>query len=143
MNDSPAQILREHLIQAGLIEDENGATWPSYFDHMPSGKDKQEVVSIHNAVGLKDGRLMTGEEIEHPGIQIRVRARAYATGYQKLSAIADELSNISQRLLVMSAISSYNISSVSRTSPVLPLGVEPETRCHLFSLNCLATITSL
>ena len=91
--------------------------------------------------GFMDGRLMTGEVIDHPGIQIRVRSRNYQTGFQKISKVAKNLSELSNFPVVMPSGLSYTIHNVSRVSSILPMGIEPGTRLFLFSVNFLVTVT--
>lgn len=137
----PADIIRQLLIDLGL-----GAAvgdWTTYVSFLPS--DPEKALCVYDTVGRIDGRLMqTGEQIEHPGIQIRVRGADYVTTWEKAKAIALALDAVNQNLVSISSDETYTINNVSRSGPVIPLGMEVEgtARHYHFTINAVLTITN-
>jgi len=145
MKHTTAQILTKYLMGKGIIETPSKqAIWPGFISHLPGGKDVQQAVALSDTQGMNDGRIMrTGEVIEHPGLQIRVRSRDFETSFQKATEAADSLSSVIRQSVTMKDNTSYLINNVSRFSSILPMGVEPETRLFLCSVNFTATITEI
>lgn len=57
-----------------------------FIDHFPDSPDS--VVSVSgNGIAREDGRIMTGEVISHPGVQIRVRALENTVAYNKAMSL--------------------------------------------------------
>ena len=143
---SPIKIVQTLLINLGLGSVVGASQdWPIYVAFLPDEYD--EVISVNSTSGFKDGRIMaTGEQIIHPGIQIRVRGNPldYDTPYQKIKAIQLAL-DIQRRVSV--AISSdevYIVHNASLQSDILYLGVDGEgSRArHSFTINYVVTISS-
>ena len=145
MNYTTAQIITKYLIGEGIIESPTKlAIWPGYISHLPGGKSVQQAVALSDTQGVNNGRIMkTGEVIEHPGLQIRVRSRDFETSFKKATEAADKLSTTIRETVTMNDGSKYLINNVSRFSSILPMGVEPETRLFLCSVNFTATITEI
>jgi len=107
---------------------------------MPDGNDVPDNCgAIYDTTGLKDGRQMNGPVIRHYGIQLRIRSVDYQTGWIKIEDISSDLDTLSSEYTVNSIV--YTIRNVSRTSPIVALGMEPGTarRFH-FTMNYLVTI---
>lgn len=137
-----ADIIRRVIIDAGLGAD-SGETWPVFTGFLPDEVDA--AIAVYDTSGIKDGRVMTtGEQITHPGVQVRVRGPVYPEVFKKAQDIAAELDNTFGISIDMSA-DSYRISSISRTGDILPMGVEMEgdRRRFNFTINAVLTITKL
>ena len=144
MNNTPADVLAEAIVQARLAERPSSvaagktAVWPIFINTLPEKPD--ECIVVYDTTGRPDGRIMrTGETIRKPGWQVRVRARDHTAAFTRMSAIQDALDLI-LRLVVDINGSGYTIDAVTQTSGVLPLGQEPDAkRREGFTLN--GTIT--
>lgn len=144
MNHTVSDIVATYLISQGILQIPGiSATWPIYVGHLPGGKLQRQAAVITDTPATRDGRLMhTGEVIEHPNFQIRVRSEVYQTALLKLQEIATTFDPITNTTVVM-GVDSYSIKNISRTSSIIPMGVEPETRLFLFSANFLITIKQI
>jgi hypothetical protein len=92
------------------------------------------------AGGKMEGRIMsTGEQVEKPGLQIRVRAATYPVGWAKANDIAQFCQGI-RRVLHACEGHMYMLHNVSRKSPILRLGQDAKTQWG-FSINYNLTIT--
>jgi len=142
---SPAVIMTAYVIEElGLMTDPSDRDeWPLYSTHLPDNKNvKMNCGVIFDTVGTSDQRSMTGEWPEHPGIQLRIRARDNATGYLKIEEVASALDEVAFGTITIGALR-YRIQNVRRTSPVASLGVEPGKRRVNFTVNFLLTIREL
>lgn len=140
---SPAQIIQQLLIDLGLGSQHPLTPWPVFATAEPNTPD--EVITVRDTGGRDQGRIQfTGERIENPGIQIRVRANNHPTGWSKAKEIANALD---QRVLgtdeVDLGVKRYLINNVSRTGTILPIGKAPESNRLLFTFNALVTITDI
>ncbi len=133
---SPANIIRE------LLMDLDSGQWTIFVSFLPGVPD--EAICIYDTAGKIDGRLMsTGETIEHPGIQIRVRGRDYEGTWEKVVSIVKILDSIKRIPVVFSEEEAYIVHSVSRHGAVIPLGID-ETDNHRhyhFTANMTVTLS--
>ena len=140
---SPAFILSEYIINEllSMTNPENGGLWPLYTAHMPDGDDvESNCGALYGTPGILDGRLMTGLVIEHPGIQLRIRSKTYEVGFAKTEAIVLSLDGVNNSTVVINS-STYQIQNVSKSTPIIPLGLERGTeRRFLFTVNFLMTL---
>jgi hypothetical protein len=95
---------------------------------------------ITETTGVLDGRYADGVYVEHYGSQLRVRSLSYSKGYLKTYNASLELNSILNTPITLDGVF-YRINNVSRTSSVIPLGVEENGRGFSFSVNFLTTIT--
>ena len=141
MSKSPAEVLHYYLISQGLFTSPSAkGDFPLFITTLPGGKDVEKAGCVSDTSFIKDGRLMTGETIIHPGIQIRIRTRTFEEGWMKMRAIASLLEMVHNLSIVISADDYYTLYNVSQTSAILPMGQDPETRLFLFSINYITTI---
>ncbi len=144
---SPASIIAAYLIEneiGAMTDPSDRSNWPLYISHLPDGENvKTNAGAIYDTTGIQDLRSMTGEGYQHPGIQIRIRSRNYETGYAKIENIANALDVVAWGIITIDSLE-YRIQNVSRTSPIVSLGVETGTvrRFH-FTINFLLTIREL
>lgn len=139
---SPAYIITEYLRSQGIVSDPtDDTTWPSYVSYMPDASVvKTDVAVIYNTSGLKDGRIMDGEVIQHYGIQVKVRSNNHNKGWAKAEAIALSLDAVLNSDITVSS-NEYRIYNIQRTTPVVALGTEEGTvKRQLFVINFLVTL---
>lgn len=140
---SPASILAEYIreILATMTDPSDKDTWPLYIGHMPDGRDVQaDCGAVYDTTGIKDGRLMSGVVPMHFGIQLRIRALDYEIGYAKIEDVAADLDTVVNAELTFNG-NDYLIQNVSRTSLVIPLGIDGGTkRRFLYTINFMLTM---
>src|SRR5678816_1809962 len=79
-----ANIIRQLMLETSL----GGTDWPVFVGYLPDLPDN--AICVYDTAGRLDGRIMrTGEQIEHAGIQTRVRGLNYLAVQAKALAIAD------------------------------------------------------
>jgi len=142
INNPPADVMAEYLVAQGLFTDPSkGKAWPIYLTHEPDAPTtKDDVGTIYDTIGVKDGRVMSGENIFHFGIQVRVRAQQYLDGWQKARDVVADLETV-KNVEVLVEESVYTLVNISQTSQVLFIGLDESTkRRNLFTVNFLATL---
>ena len=117
------------------------ALWPAYIGRMPDGKQTAtNLIVVYDTEPRQDGRLMrTGERIEHPGLQFRVRAVDYLTGHKKLAIIAAALDVIKRQTVTVDG-TAYLIHAIKRIGGIIQLGTDEVGR-EGFTFNATATIS--
>lgn len=136
---SPSEVIYQLLLD--VHEDESGG-WPIFISFVPDTPDKS--IGVFDTAGKLDGRIMsTGEQIEHPGIQIQVRGSDYEEAWKKANALAINLDSVNKISVATSSTEIYIVHNVSRTGAVIPAGVEEidTRRRYLFTLNMTITIS--
>jgi hypothetical protein len=114
--------------------------WPIFIAFLPDAPQvPQNACAVYDTTGVADGRIMTGETIIHPGIQLSVRSTDYQTGYQKIYQLACALDLVFRVTLSREAIT-YLIQNVTRSSPIVSLGREQSTDRFLFTSNHVVTL---
>lgn len=144
MTHQVADVIRWLLIQEGLGTDPaSNADWPVYCNRELDNPGR--CITVYDTEGTSDGRAMaTGRLLEHPGIQVRVRAEDGRTGRAKIDAVREALAEAVYDELVRVDSSRYVVQCLARIGNVLPLGkVEPNTRRNAFTLNALAVVKEL
>ena len=143
MNHSPVEVLRAALIEGlcGTSPSQTpGGAWPIFVSHLPETPDN--AICVYDTAGVKDGRLMSGETIKHPGFQVRVRATGYANGFAQIEQIAIYLDTLHQEAVVVDG-DSYRIVAVTQTSGPVSIGQEPDgKRREGLTLNGTITVQS-
>jgi len=143
---SPASIMAAYIIEklSKMTDPSDKDDWPLYISHLPDGSNvKTDAGAIYDTTGVNDMRSMDGGVPQHPGIQLRIRARNYETGYTKIEDIANALDEVASNTIEIGLLE-YEIQNVSRTSPIVSLGIEPGTRRRFsFTMNFLLTMREL
>lgn len=137
----PATVIRQLLIDAGLGEE--SGDWQTFVSFLPEVPDS--AICVYDTAGRFDGRIMNGgEQIEHEGIMIYVRGIGYPTVWNKANDIAKTLDAVNNALVTVGS-EFWGIQNISRTSPVMPLGVDVigGKRRHEFTINMLLTMRLL
>lgn len=117
-----------------------GIDWKASVSFMPDAPDY--FITVYDTVGKFDGRLMRGgKKIEHSGIQVRVRGLRSNEVWEKANAIAEAMDATGVTDVTFSSEVAYRLSNISRTSPVLPMGVEEIGEKRRFNLTINAILT--
>ena len=141
MVHTSAEILAHYLISIGIFDiPSHGASCPLYVAFLPARENGNDSAVITETTGVLDGRYADGVYVEHHGSQLRVRSLSYSEGYLKTYNASLELNSILNTPITLDGVF-YRINNVSRTSSVIPLGVEENGRGFSFSVNFLTTIT--
>ncbi len=137
----PALVLSALFITQALVSDPEDQSkrkeWPCFVGFMPDDETvPNNAICLYDTMANQEGREMrSGKNVEHPGIQIRVRASDYVTGNTKMNALVEYINAVYLlRFDVGNYI--YELQSISNGS-VLPLGVETagQKRRHVFTCN--------
>lgn len=149
LNHSPADIIRQLIVDLGLGDDENGDEWATFDNSDPPSPD--EVIVVHDTEGRDHGRShYDGRRHVHHGFLVRVRSLDHESGYKKSKEIAiafDETvydNEVAIPDLTGTTESVYVVHSITRPNDIFVLGTEEtSSKRHRFSINCLATIRML
>lgn len=137
-----ADIIRMLIIQEGLGE--TSGDWTVYVGFTPSEGDK--AITIFDTAGKLDGRMMrSGEQIEHPGVQVQIRSDLYWEALDRSQEIAAMLDAQYKTLIPINLPGKpemiYELLNVSRVGGVVPIGVEDGDNVrHYFTVNAILTV---
>lgn len=136
--NSPAELIRQSVVMDGLgTNPSDGGAWPVFVGHMPD--EPANCICVYDTTGNIDGRISTGKTIEHPGVQVRVRAIDHPTGYPKITNIRNHLDSILRQGIVIGEYS-YTIQAVTIIGGIQALGQEPDgERRNNFTINGILT----
>lgn len=137
--NSPAELVRWSIANDGLGSyPSEGDVWPVFVGHMPDEPDN--CICVYDTTGTVDGRLQQdGKSIEHPGIQVRVRAIDHPTGYPKITNIRNHLDSVLRQGVVI-GVYQYTIQAITLTGGVQTLGQEPDGERRVnFTINGILT----
>ncbi|MDD3034705.1 MAG: hypothetical protein PHT25_08930, partial [Bacteroidales bacterium] len=124
MIHTSAEILAQYMMDVGIFEmPSQAASWPLYIAFLPARENGNDSAVIAETTGILDGRYADGKYVEHYGSQLRVRSLSYSEGYLKTYNASLELNSILNTPITLDGVF-YRINNVSRTSSVIPLGVE-------------------
>ena len=141
---SPADILRNFLVTEGLVAEvgtDVAVPWQAFVSHLPNVPE--DAVCLYDTAGRLDGRMMdTGEQIEHPGIQLVFRSGDYLALWEKVNAVVLALDRILRQLVAIESGTYVRIHSVSRAGSPNYLGIDEmgDRRRHLVSVNVTVTL---
>lgn len=142
LEHTPAKITYAFFLfkEWGTDPSVNG-NWPCFISSEPDSPD--DCITLYDYTGQDDGRLMHGNLIQHPALQIRIRSNDYATGYVKADEIMNNIAEVGNSVISVGS-NSYMIVCYSKIKPINYLGrqVAVRGRC-LFSINCLVCIDRL
>jgi hypothetical protein len=144
---SPADVLARHLVLAGyatLAPQSLETAWPVYVGEMPPqhrGTTPANALSVHDTVGVRDGRRADGPTLVRPGAMLRVRSVDYLTGYRKAVQLRDYLDTV-EFVEVDFGDVAYVLVNASRRGDVIDLGKQEDAggRNRLFTINYLLTV---
>jgi hypothetical protein len=140
LKHSPADVLRQALVDLGLATDPPSATWPASVDVEPDRPDN--CITVYDTAARPDTRsAIDGRQSEHYGIQVRVRAGTYAEGWEKASTLYNALARTLSQQVVNLDGTPYLIECASHLGGVLPLRrARREDRRVLFVINFLIVL---
>lgn len=146
MPASAARIVRQYLIQLGVLPNSaSNAEWSSTIGGLQP--DLSNAIAFVDTTPFQEGRLMTGQRVVHPRIQILIRSIDNPTGWNKGEAIqaAFDALGISAGGLSPVTIGSslYGLKAVHVLVPMTPMGEEKDTRRTLFSINAQVELVEL
>lgn len=136
---SPADIIYALLDDLDIPQSGN---WAMFVGFLPDAPDN--AICIYDADGRMDGRIMSsGERIIHPGVLIMVRSLDYREGWDKAETIALLLDEQQKVSVAVESDGTYILDCVSRTSPVVSVGMEQinDRRRNGFTINMTITVT--
>jgi hypothetical protein len=139
---SPAQVIRKLLIAASLAPNSQTAAWSPFVSFLPDVPDT--AIAVYDTGGVLQGRIMrSGEKIEKPGIQVRLRSSDYPGAFSKAETIRDAIDALTPGTVVeMAPGESWSIQNISRTSPILTTGIEEvgDRKRHNLTINAILTM---
>lgn len=164
LHHSPSDIIRHLLIQLGVGSNPDPSPidpWPIFESSEPEVPD--EIITVLGQKGKTYGRnQLTGETIEKPGVQFRIRATVSNSAFQKASelaavldqeilnsvvVVADVKTGISYVYVVEnvnrshgSAINCGNVVPLGKSSPATPGITAPSSTRNLFTINAIVSV---
>lgn len=139
LGHSPAYVLRTLLIELGVavepIIGNETTSWQAFTSNEPDLPD--DCITTTDTAGRLDGRLaISGETVEHYGVQIKIRSSVFHDGWQKANEISTVLDDsVYQEALVIDS-SQYLIHAVTKSGGIANLGRDrPNGNRSLFTLN--------
>ena len=140
LDHSPAEVVRQLLIDLSLGEDSQSSDWSVFVGVQPDSPDN--CITVYDTTGILDGKVQfTGDTLEQHGVQIKIRARTVPLGRARSNLIGKKLDQDVQRTEVTVDSDDYLVHGVQRGN-ILHLGHEPESRNRGWSINCTCNITS-
>lgn len=136
---SPASIIRQLMIDLSLGT-ASGA-WQIFTGFLPD--QPGNAICVYDVAGKGDGRMMgSGEQIIHPGIQIRVRGKNYSDTWDKVYAIGSTLDGEKKTIVEFASDEAYRVDNVSRIGSPIPLGMEEQgsRKYFHFTINAITTL---
>lgn len=143
---SPALVIRRWLIDSGLAPDSGSAPWAPFAAFLPDNPDT--AIGIYDTTGVLQGRIMaTGEQIEKPGVQVRVRSADYKAAYAKADEIRLRMDSLLPIVSVVlpGAGEEWQLSNIARTASITYLGIEEsgDRKRHNLTINATLTIKKI
>jgi hypothetical protein len=145
LDHSPDDIIRNLIIDLGDgTAPDDAAAWPVYCRREPD--TPENVITVYQAANVLQGKLQTGEAVEHYGAQVRVRAKDYYTGWDKIQNIAASLDGVTPREVEVGDVAgtgsaTYTVYAVTRRSgPTHIRDPKQPHQLNLFTFNTIAAI---
>jgi len=143
LNTSPSSILASYIINESeaMALPSSAGDWPLFVSYLPDSE--QDAGAVYDTTGLKDGRLMAGQTIQHYGIQLKIKSKIYEEGWAKIDNIATSLDQV-LNTIVSAGGGNYEIQNITRGAPVLFQGTETKgKRLNIFTVNLLMTVKQI
>ena len=146
MTDCHSEIIQQLLVDLGLGVLRSAhptSDWPVYATLMADIPDK--AICVHDTEAQLDGRKMVdGENLEHKGFQVMVRAPLHEDGFAKAEAIRIALDQTVYSNVVTLGSHTYNVHSVTRKGGILSLGRDVgSSDRQLFTINGIVSVSQL
>lgn len=138
MIESPAEIVREYLINQSLVSlPSNSRAWPMFVGHI-TDVERIDVCTIYDTTPLKDGRIIrSGEVIFHYGIQVATRSIEYEIGWLQDDQLQRKLCAIHNEDVIVNSIT-WRLLNLTKMSAAF-IGID-EIRRNVFTANFISTI---
>lgn len=146
LSRTPATIVAHLLVSMGVggFKTNNPSTEPGVLvaiNGMPDSPDA--VVAVTDSPLFRsDGRLMNGEYIHFPGIQIRCRNRDQNEAYAQIEVVRGLLQSVVREEVEVDNIL-FRVDNLSINSPSLFIGYDSDSERPNFTLDVYATIKEL
>lgn len=145
MRHFPSDILRYFLVNGQFGSLPSGTdSWPICVNEASDLPD--EMILISDTTGSMDGRsLRTGRTYEHFGLQVLVRSTDRLLAWRRIQILAKVMDSIFRQRVLLET-DEYLLQSITRTTPIIPLGTAREEKerarkRYIFTTNGLATIS--
>jgi hypothetical protein len=142
---TPAEVLRQYLIDVGVVGDQDAAAWRSVVGPVPDQSDAPaDYVSVQDTPALAfRPDMRTGDRSTHPAAQIAIRSGRYPDGWAKgeeiqvaLDAVgADPALGGAGEVPVEVGSEVFLLRKVTVASPLGKIGQEENGRRQVFALN--------
>jgi hypothetical protein len=140
----PSECVRYILIQNGVGME--AGDWVVFVSSFPDAPD--HAIVIYDTQGFPDGRVPSGERIEHPGVSVQLRGLAYLPTWNKANEIARLLDAQKNVAILLPSSNNLTVMNITRTGTILPMGVEiadvqqgeRARQRYAFSINAVLTI---
>lgn len=141
---SPAQIIAKILQESGVGSDVKGEDWFVYVSSLPHGEGVPlRALAVTDTIGRTDGRVMTtGEVIEHPGIQIRVRGLDYDETHAKIREAQSVMDGLLNRVVAFPGGETRIVHAASRSSTLGVMGWDETGQAYHLSINYTVTVNN-
>ena len=148
MNPSPATFLKAVLLGADLVG-LPGTSWPAYISFM--AKEPHNAVALYDELPVMDGRLsrsagsdagvdrVHGEVIQHPRVQILLRALKFEDGWERMDRVRAVCDQVRNQATTVGDVT-YVLRNIVRASGPVPVGLDDNSPPRsMFSLNLVLT----
>jgi hypothetical protein len=133
--DIVAVLLRD--LGLGVLKGDAG-TWPISVNSEAGSPNN--VLTVYDTEARPDGRVMQGDVLSHPAIQIRVRAQTQRVAFAKAKAIAYQLDKVVYHNTVVIDANSYCVQSISRSPSLVYIGRAVEnSKNEVYTINAYVT----
>ena len=140
MNHSPAQVVRQLLIDLG--HGTAAGSWPIYYSLMPDTPD--DCIAITDTEPFLFGRdHVGGRTLMVRAVQVMVRGGSVVDAYTKCKDINVSFDEDVYRTEVTVGKITYLVQAISRLSAEIPVGQEGTSKRRLFSTNARVSVTQL
>lgn len=139
MTTPPGKVIRAWLILHNFGVAGPTAAYSVFSPSMPESPD--ECIAVANTTPVLDGALLeTGEVIQHPGIQIKIRSKSHDPGWVKGKQIENAICGIRNELVTVTGLGTFLVQNFHLTSGLMYAGVEEQNKRPWFTLNGTLTI---
>lgn len=143
----PSRVLLQYLLDQGVVVAHSTyASWQGFYNHLPPENGTIvhiDAVVVSDEAGIQEGRYhRTGEVVEFPGFQVRVRSKLEDDGWLKARAISSVMDAALREEVTVSG-TNYLIQAINRSTQVIPLGRDPETQRFNHTVNGMITVNQL
>ena len=130
MNHTPAEMILKYIRDSGLA-----TGWATTYAKMPV--EPVNIISVFDNMSQLDGKIMrTGQTVEHPGIQVRVRSEPYKDGWLKAQAILESMSQMLRETIVLTNPDQvYKIQAFTVTGSLMYIGQAEKQQGQNFTFN--------